>query len=128
MISKISYLGMIVVSLFIITLSIVVLCAPKKELNSTNGTIVDIREAEEQIGDEEEYDAYVSYSADGKDYENVKYPEYSSDMEIGDKVEVLYDKDNPTYIESPGSKYVPIIVLVGGIIGALVGVFCLLFK
>lgn len=41
------------------------------------------------------YDAYVSYTVNGVNYDNVKIPEVSSSIETGDQLTIYYDPENP---------------------------------
>ena len=45
--------------------------------------------------DQYDYHVYVNYEVDGKKYENMEYPGYSSSMKTGDELEILYQSSNP---------------------------------
>ncbi len=45
--------------------------------------------------DQYDYHVYVNYEVDGKKYENMEYPGYSSSMKNGDELEILYQSSNP---------------------------------
>ena len=47
--------------------------------------------------DEYDYHVYIEYEINGKKFENVEYPGYSSSMKKGDTVEILYDSTFRTH-------------------------------
>lgn len=100
-----------IIALVFVVTSVVLMNASKKELLETNGTIVKFVENYSDNGEYESTDTYIDYSVNGKEYKNVKYGAYDSKMEIGDEVVVLYDENDPTFIQTPGSDFVPLAVL-----------------
>lgn len=100
-----------IIALVFVVASVVLMNAPKKELIETNGTIVKFVENYADNGEYESTDTYIDYSVNGKEYKNVKYGAYDSKMKIGDEVVVLYDENDPTFIQTPGSDFVPLAVL-----------------
>lgn len=112
----------IIAGLACIVLSVVMLTGPKRDLVETTGIIVDIQEENVPGEDEPEYSVFIDYEAQGEKYSSARYPMYSSSMNVGDEVVVLYDTGDSSYIESPDAKYFPLIFLVAGLISIVVGV------
>ncbi len=83
----------------------------------TEGVIVDI--TSDYIGEEQQHYVYVDYTADGIEYNNVRYNEYNAWMKIGDTVTVNYNVENPTQIESPSSTTWFIVIIIISSIGLL---------
>lgn len=107
---KISYIFSVVICCLMMAAALFLAKQPKKELIETTG-IIDHFDCEYDIIDEEyDYTTYVDYEVNGVKYDDVVYGAYSSSMKEGDEVVVLYDVNNPEYIESPSAKYVPYIV------------------
>ena len=95
-------------------------------------TVVDIQEEWVNDGEDShtETRVYIDYEVDGKEYKHVEAPESNAKTKIGDKVEILYQSQNPEMIEGHHitSKsvifiIVGIVVVIGGIFGTLRGFF-----
>lgn len=94
----------------------------------TTGTICDINkelsefpvEEDGNLNPEEQYDytVFVDYTVDGKEYKHVEYGAYSSSMKVGQSVEIKYDVNDPSKIQSPGGKTIIIVFMILG--GAVV--------
>lgn len=94
--------------------------------SSVTATVVDI---------EEDYDysdpdnttttltVYIDYEVDGKKYEHVECPETTGSMSIGDKVEILYQSQDPSKISGEHITSSGIIFIVAGALLALGGCF-----
>lgn len=96
------------------------------------GTIVDITEEWNPSAnvDEDQYDhhTFVDYTVDGKEYKHVELGQYDSSMEIGDKVDFLYNVDNPAEISSKGGNIFGIVAIGIGILSILFGIISFLRK
>ena len=118
-----SIIGFIVLGLALIVICIIIIVKPDDRVFvETTGTIVNIVEEYSSFDDSNNYQVFVDYSVDGKDYKNVEYGAYNSKMKVGDSVTILYNQDDPTDITSPGSDKVVYFVLAAGILSLLVGV------
>lgn len=53
-------------------------------------------------GEDTEFDVYISYEINGKTYEEVDYPKYSSSMNEGDLLRVTIDPEKPEQIPQNG--------------------------
>lgn len=94
----------------------------------TTETICDIKEelSEFPVADDGnlnpeeqyEYTVFVDYTVDGKEYKHVEYGAYSSSMKVGQSVEIKYDVNDPSKIQSPGGKTIIIVFMILG--GAVV--------
>ena len=73
--------------------------------------------------DEYDYKVYVSYEVDGKKYENVEYPGYSSSMKQGDDIEILYQSAAPDQISEKNVTGNAALFIVVGAVLSLAGVF-----
>lgn len=118
---KIRSIFFILIAIVLIVLSLIGLTKEDEEYLSTEGTIVNIEEYYDPIEEESEYSTYIDYEVQGKEYKNVEYGAYNSDMKIGDKVEVLYSPNNPELIQTPNHKVVPYIVLAISLIALAAG-------
>ena len=96
---------------------------------TTMATVVDIQEEWVDDGDESSHTetfVYVDYEVNGKEYKHVEAPEFNSKTKIGDRVEILYQSQNPENIEghhitgkSIAFLIIGIVVAIGGVIGSL---------
>ena len=73
--------------------------------------------------DEYTYHVYVNYEVDGKKYENVEYPGYSSSMKNGDEIDILYQSQAPENISETNITGNATIFIVAGVVLTLVGLF-----
>lgn len=121
----------LVIGIIFIVVSILLL---SKNANTNyaeiTGTIVDITEEWNPTADvdEDQYDhhTFVDYTVDGKEYKHVELGQYSSTMKIGDKVDFLYNVDDPAEISSKGGKLFGIIGIVAGVLIIVIGIFSFL--
>lgn len=98
----------------------------KSQAVKITAEITDIRKYYD-IDNELEHRAYVSYSYDGEEYENVPLNSYSSSMYEGEKIELLCDPEHPGRIMTSSLGIILPAVLGGmGIIFALVGIIPLI--
>ena len=67
-----------------------------------------------------EYDTYVKYTVDGTEYEELlaQMPK----LEIGRKMKIVYDPNNPKNISQPASPILNLVLLVGGIAAVIAGI------
>ena len=63
---------------------------------------------------EDTYKITVKYTIDGTDYEN-EYGIFSGNYNVGDKVTICYNPDDPNDIYQPHGILVPIIILAAGV-------------
>lgn len=98
-------LGLMIIAALIFIFSIFGIFAPKTQLIETKGTIVDI---EDRMNASHGYDhvVYIDYRANGKDYKHVEFGNYDSEMQVDDKITVLYDPNNPEHIETKDSDVI----------------------
>lgn len=63
-----------------------------------------------------DYNVYVTYEVDGKIYENLYLPLYSSTMEVGDTITIYCDPSNPTEFEIREGALIVIVItsVIGG--------------
>ncbi len=73
------------------------------------GTIVDIEERYETIGDDDQlvYDVYIDYTVEGKTFEHVEYFEYHTGMKKGDTVTFYYKSTDPSQIAGSDKDMAP---------------------
>lgn len=85
---------------------------PKELYNETTGVITRIIEEYDVSTDAMSYTPIISYSYNGKTYDNVEYGAYNSSMKIGDEVKVYVSLKDPTLIQSDGYEKAPYVILV----------------
>lgn len=92
------------------------------------GTITEITEHYEMVGEEEElmHDVYIDYTAGGKTFEHAEYFEYDSGMKVGDTVEFFYMSSDPSQIAGSSKDKAPYIGLVFAAIGLVMLVITIL--
>ena len=73
--------------------------------------------------DEYDYHVYIEYEINGKKYENVEYPGYSSSMKKGDTVEILYDSTFPERISEKNITGNAVLFIIIGVVLILAGIF-----
>ena len=112
-------LGFLLAGLAFTVVSIVILCQPKKELAECEGEIVEISESYNPASESTEHEVFVDYEVNGTYYEHAPYFSYDSSMELGGKVTVLYDPDDPSQIQAPGFEIVPWVTLGAGVLVTL---------
>ena len=101
--------------------------ANKDKYDSTvTATVVDVVEEWETSADPDESDrlvktSYIDYEVDGKKYEHVLAPEQSDDYEVGTKVEILYQSQDPSKISAKDITKGAIIFIVLGALVAIAG-------
>lgn len=126
--NKKASIPVIIVSTLILILSIVGIIKPNTATKQTTGTIVDIVSDYNFDLEDTKYTAYIEYSARGHKYTHVEFPAYNSSMNVGDKVTVLYDPDNPEHIEAEGSEKVPYITGAVSLVILAVGIVSFIKK
>lgn len=77
-----------------------------------------------RLRESENKEFLVTYTVNGKTYDNIKTGYYTSSRSVGDTITIYYDKDNPEYVIIKDSKYFPLILLsMIGLTFILLGVF-----
>lgn len=71
------------------------------DYRKTQGTITRIESY--YVDEDNYYEAYVEYKVGANKYE-VLYPNYDSSMRVGDKLVVLYNPEEPTFIQAEHSE------------------------
>ena len=71
---------------------------------------------------EASYDVSVKYTVDGNEYESVLSG--LSKYNIGDKMTIYYNPENPNQITQTKSLILPIIMIIAGIIAFVAGIVC----
>ena len=97
----------------------------------TTATISDIdivyrdnHNSNRRLRESENKEFLVTYTVNGKTYDNIKTGYYTSSRSVGDMITIYYDKDNPEYVIIKDSKYFPLILLsMIGLTFILLGVF-----
>lgn len=97
----------------------------------TTATISDIdivyrdnHNSNRRLRESENKEFLVTYTVNGKTYDNIKTGYYTSSRSVGDTITIYYDKDNPEYVIIKDSKYFPLILLsMIGLTFILLGVF-----
>lgn len=97
----------------------------------TTATISDIdivyrdnHNSNRRLRESENKEFLVTYTVNGKTYDNIKTGYYTSYRSVGDTITIYYDKDNPEYVIIKDSKYFPLILLsMIGLTFILLGVF-----
>ena len=84
----------------------------------TTATISDIdivyrdnHNSNRRLRESENKEFLVTYTVNGKTYDNIKTGYYTSSRSVGDTITIYYDKDNPGYVIIKDSKYFPLILL-----------------
>ena len=92
---------------------------PEDRKATTTATITRIESYRDSDGDEG-HDVWVQYEVKGQTYEE-KLGSYSSSYRQGKKIDIIYDKENPTKINTPwGEKlFIGIFCGIGGLFAAI---------
>ena len=87
----------------------------------TTGTIVEIDEHYEYVGDDNElvHTVYIDYTVGDTKYEHVDYGSYNHKMKVGDEVELYYMSSDPTQIAGTDKEFVPYIGLAFAVVGVI---------
>ena len=128
--SKVSLLISVLVGIFFLVMGVVLLVRPDTHDAETEGVITDIQLVEQNIVEtadgfetEETYCVLVSFEAGGKKFENVELGAYSSDMEVGQSVKILYNSADPSDYAAESSPLLPFIMMAIGVVIAAFGGF-----
>ena len=83
------------------------------------GTVVDIVESYEMVGDDDQftYTVFIDYEVNGEKYERIEYFEYHTGMQIGDTVEFYYMSTDPSQIAGSDKNLGPYIGLAFAVVG-----------
>lgn len=92
--------------------------ANRKSFDTTNAVITRIESSDVTTSDgvQTNYDVYVAYTLDGKDYES-ELGYYKAGMQVGDELEILFNPENPEEIQET--------TVVGGILQIAMGLLCI---
>ncbi|MCQ2552386.1 MAG: DUF3592 domain-containing protein [Clostridia bacterium] len=94
---------------------------PEDYDGSTVGTITRIEEAiGGGKGGDTFYKVLINYAAGGREYKDVEYSSYTSDMRVGQTVTVRYKTKDPSQIAAPEVDNVPQYGLSIAIIGCII--------
>lgn len=85
----------------------------KVEATVTNMVLVTEEHTEGDQTVDATYDVTVQYTVDGTTYEE-SYGEHSG-LEVGDKIQIVYNPDNPKEIAQPITIVVPVIMAILGL-------------
>lgn len=122
-----------ILPLFAVVLGIIALVvgirtnATKHLYDSTvTATVVDVQEDFVAATDENETDhfektAYITYEVNGVKYENVQSPYNDENVEIGDKVDILYQSQNPEKYAATNNATAGIVFIIVGAVVTLIG-------
>lgn len=122
-----------ILPLFAVVLGIIALVvgirtnATKHLYDSTvKATVVDVQEDFVAATDENETDhfektAYITYEVNGVKYENVQSPYNDENVEIGDKVDILYQSQNPEKYAATNNATAGIVFIIVGAVVTLIG-------
>lgn len=121
----VSAIAIILVGVIALVVSIVISNKNKNKVyEPVEATVVRV-ETSYDSDDNLNYTAYIDYTVNGKEYKNVQSPESNSSMKEGDKIEILYNVDDPTDLSSKSSsKFVIIFIIISSIV-ILIGVWSL---
>lgn len=116
------YVTLFIVGLLFIAAACFAISVPKPEYASAEGTIQRLEPYTDTDG-EDAVNVFISYTDnDGNLHENVRYPSYSSSMEVGNAVTVLYDPANPEDVHAPGAEFIPYIILIIGFFAIVISI------
>jgi len=109
------------VGLILIIFGIVLLIITTKNQNyiKIESTVTNVEEVEETSVEDGEnvtttiYNVTVNYSVDGKEYTQTL--DNVSKFEVGDKMNIYYNPDDPNQITQSKSIIIPIAIIIGGI-------------
>ncbi len=94
--------------------------------STVTATVVDVQEEWDYSDPDDSRlvtTVYIDYEIDGVKYEHVESPEQSSNMKIGDKVDVLYQSKDPSKISAQNITTGAVIFIIVGSLAALAGLF-----
>ncbi len=66
------------------------------------------------------YNIFVKYTVDGQEYESELGEMF--EQKIGDKINIVYNPDNPKEISSPSNVIINVCILIGGIVSLICGI------
>ena len=92
--------------------------------STVTATVVDVQEEWDHTGEDSElvYHVYIDYEVDGVKYEHVESPESDSTMQVGDKIELLYQSKDPSKISGKNITGNSVIMIVIGAVVAIGGI------
>ncbi len=98
----------------------------KNDFIETEGTISKVILVKEETIDANgniepaEYDVFVKYTIKGVEYETELGQ--MLEMQVGDKMNIVYDPRDPNNISQPGNPILNLAILIGGITALVVGI------
>ncbi len=88
----------------------------KGEFVKTEAVISTIETYYDDIEQEEKHNVYVDYVADGTEYKGIDIGTWSSGMDEGETIKIMYDVWHPEHAIVPFARIAPFIPLTAGII------------
>ncbi len=107
------YAGLILAGLILSVISGLALFMPHGEYLPVEATIVG--KELDGTGSDAGYKFFIDYTAGGQTFRNVEFSSFDDKTEIGDKVTIEYDSENPANIRSEGGAAIPYVVLAAGL-------------
>lgn len=128
--SIISGIGFILVGLVILGISLFALVNHQEYDGKTTATISYIKqERKEFISNDDsneeqyEYTVFVDYVVDGKEYKHVQFDSYDSSMKVGQTINIKYDLNDPSKIQSQNGMLFIIAFIIIGFAAIVFGIF-----
>ena len=90
----------VLVGIIVMSVGVYIYATRDKYDCTTTAVITDIVETWNGGEDGYSYSVYINYEANGETFRHVSYPEYSSWMDVGDRIEIRYRSDNPKKIRN----------------------------
>lgn len=110
-IKKTMMIPFLVMGLIIAGLSIYMFINPdEREYVSTEAVVERIEKEFDTMTNAYEDVIYISYEAEGVVYTDIEYP-ISTKAKVGDRLPILYDKEDTSFYQAPGFEQAPVIVL-----------------
>ena len=120
--------SLIPVGLLLMVFGVIVLFISIKNSNyiQIESVVTNVKLVQDTVSDEDgthvvdSYDVTVKYTVDGNEYEG----ELSgvSKFNVGDKMKIYYNPENPNEITQTKSLIIPIVIIVGGLIAFIGGI------
>lgn len=118
-----SGIGIIFVGLIIFGIAIFALTNYKEYEGKVTAVISNIQKeridsySDDSNEEQYNYTVFVDYEVDGFEYKGIEYDSYNSSMKIGDKIEIKYDLDDPSKIQSENGKtFIFVFITLGGLV------------
>lgn len=99
--------------------------ANKADFAQASATIARIETFYDTVSESESGRTFVDYTVDGTTYRGIELGSWSSSMKEGDKVNILYDVNDPGNITTKGGLLVPYVAILAGLAALVFGVVTL---